>query len=99
MAKKQTKTTYNIPVHPGSVLQLAIDELGITQSAMANHLGLKQSYVNEICRGRRGISAEMAVKLGRALEQDPHFWLNLQNAWELSQIDFEKFEGIDPIAA
>jgi len=42
--------------------------------------------INEICRGKRGISAEMAMKLSKALGGGPQFWLNLQNNWEISQI-------------
>jgi addiction module HigA family antidote len=55
--------------------------------------------VNEICRGKRGISAEMAVKLSKALGGSPQFWLNLQNNWELSQLNYSHFKNIDPIAA
>jgi plasmid maintenance system antidote protein VapI len=49
---------------------------------------------NEICRGKRGISAEMAVKLSKALGGSPQFWLNLQNNWELSQLNYSNFKNI-----
>jgi addiction module HigA family antidote len=55
--------------------------------------------VNEICRGKRGISAEMAVKLSLALGASPQFWLNLQKNWELSQVDRKAIRRIKPIAA
>jgi antitoxin HigA-1 len=42
--------------------------------------------INEICREKRGISAEMAWKLSQSLGAGPNFWLNLQNNWELSQV-------------
>ena len=42
----------------------------------------KHSKINEICRGKRGISAEMAVKLGKAFSQTPDLWMGLQNEWE-----------------
>ncbi|MCL4146655.1 UNVERIFIED_CONTAM: hypothetical protein GTU68_037901, partial [Idotea baltica] len=54
---------------------------------LAEHLGVMPKTVNEICRGKRGISAEMSMKLGKALGGSPQFWLNLQNNWELSQLD------------
>ena len=87
------------PVHPGAVLQDELEEIGLTQTALAKHIGVLPKTVNEICRGKRGISAEMAVKLSKALGGSPQFWLNLQNNWELSQLDEAVFEAITPIAA
>lgn len=87
------------PVHPGEVLQDELEEIGLTQTALAKHIGVLPKTVNEICRGKRGITAEMAMKLSRALGGSPQFWLNLQNNWELSQLDETAFEGIEPIAA
>lgn len=86
-------------VHPGEVLQDELEELEVTQSALANHIGVLPKTINEICRGKRGISAEMAVKLGRSLGGSPQFWLNLQNNWELSQLDINSYDDIDPLAA
>lgn len=87
------------PVHPGEVLQDEIEEIGLTQTALANHIGVLPKTVNEICRGKRGISAEMAMKLSKALGGSPQFWLNLQNNWELSRMDETDFEDIELIAA
>ena len=86
------------PVHPGEVLKDELEEIGITQSALAKHVGVLPKTINEICRGKRGISAEMAVKLSKALGGSPQFWLNLQSNWELSQIDETEFD-IRPVAA
>lgn len=94
-----SKDYHVTPVHPGEVLQDELDELGLTQSALAEHLGVLPKTINEICRGKRGISAEMSMKLGRALGASPQFWLNLQNNWELSQLDESDYEDIDPVAA
>ena len=87
------------PVHPGEVLKDELDELGLTQSALAKHVGVLPKTINEICRGKRGISAEMAMKLSKALGGSPQFWLNLQNNWEISQLDESVFEGIEHVAA
>ena len=87
------------PVHPGEVLQDELEEIGLTQTALAKHIGVLPKTVNEICRGKRGISAEMAMKLSKALGGSPHFWLNLQNNWELSQLDESDFENIETVAA
>ena len=69
------------------MLKDELDEVGLTQSALAKHIRVLPKTINEICRGKRGISAEMAMKLSKALGGSPQFWLNLQNNWEISQID------------
>ena len=91
--------THYTPVHPGEVLKDELDEINLTQSALAKHIGVLPKTINEICRGKRGISAEMAMKLSKALGGSPQFWLNLQNNWEISQLDESVFEDIEPVAA
>jgi len=87
------------PVHPGKVLQDELDELAISQTALAEHIGVLAKTVNEICRGKRGISAEMAMKLSQALGASPQFWLNLQNNWELSLVRKSNFRLISTAVA
>lgn len=94
------KSNVHIPhIHPGLVLKDELEEIGISQSALAEHIGVLPKTINEICRGKRGISAEMAWKLSRALGASPNFWLNLQNNWELSEVSRERFEKLSKIAA
>jgi addiction module HigA family antidote len=81
------------------VLKDELDEVGLTQSALAKHIGVLPKTINEICRGKRGISAEMAMKLSKALGGGPQFWLNLQNNWAISQIDETDYEDIKQVAA
>ena len=87
------------PIHPGEVLQDELNELGLTQTALAKHIRVLAKTVNEICRGKRGISVEMAVKLSKALGGSPQFWLNLQDNWELSQLRESDFKHIRSLAA
>lgn len=96
MAKKKM---YFTPVHPGMVLQDELNELNISQTILADHIGVLPKTINEICRGKRGISAEMAMKLSQALGATPQFWLNLQNNWELSQVKSSTIKSIEKIAA
>lgn len=91
--------THTIAVHPGAVLIDELEERGITQTALAQHICVLSKTVNEICRGKRGISAEMAVKLSLALGASPEFWMNLQKNWELSQVDRKAVGRIRPFAA
>ena len=95
----QCREPHFTPVHPGEVLRDELEELGLTQTALAKHIGVLPKTVNEICRGKRGISAEMAMKLSKSLGGSPQFWLNLQNSWELSYFDATDFEDIQLIAA
>lgn len=100
MPYKTMSKEVNIPrVHPGYVLKDELEEIGITQSALAEHIGVLPKTINEICRGKRGISAEMAWKLSRALGASPNFWMNLQNNWELSEVNVSSFKRLTKIAA
>ena len=92
-------TQHITPVHPGEVLKDELEEIGLSQSALAEHIDVLPKTINEICRGKRGISAEMAIKLAKALGASPQFWLNLQNNWELSQFDESNYKNIGRIAA
>ena len=78
--------SHRIAVHPGAILKDELEERGISQSALAVHIGVLPRSINEVCRGKRGISAELAVKLSMALGASPAFWINLQKNWELSRV-------------
>jgi addiction module HigA family antidote len=61
-----------------------LQPLGITQFALAGHIGVPVQRVNEIIRARRGVSPETAWLLGQALGTTPEFWVNLQAAHDLA---------------
>mgnify|MGYP000866696876 FL=1 len=86
-----------IAVHPGEILQELLDQNQITQSLVAERLGMTQPKISDICRGKRGVTPDMAMRLGRLFGQNPRFWLNLQENWELSQLDEALYSGIEPI--
>jgi addiction module HigA family antidote len=94
MIKMHTTT-----VHPSRVLDDELEERGLSQAQLARHLHILPKTINEICRGKRGISAEMAMMLSRALGASPGFWLNLQKNWELGRIDATPMRKIERIAA
>lgn len=91
--------SYTTPIHPGMILQDELEEIGVSQSALAAHIGVLPKTINEICNGKRGISAPMAWKLSKAIGASPQFWMNLQNNWELSQVDKDAFSYVAKIAA
>ena len=74
-----------IPAHPGKILKEEfLDELGITQVDFAAHIKVPVQRVNEIVRGKRGVTSETAWLLAQALDTTPEFWLNLQAAYDLA---------------
>ena len=86
-----------IAIHPGEILQEILEENQLSQSALATYLQMSQSKINEICRGKRGITPDMAMRFGKVFEQSPLFWMNLQKNWELSQLDESNYQDIQPI--
>jgi addiction module HigA family antidote len=72
-------------VHPGLIVKDNIDALGITIDAFAEHIGVSRQTVHAIISGRSSVTAEMAVRLGRAFNTSARLWLNLQgnhDVWE-----------------
>ena len=74
-----------IPTHPGQILiEEFLEPLKMTQVALARHLDIPIQRVNEIIRGKRGISPETAWLLSQAFGTTPQFWLNLQMNYDLA---------------
>lgn len=72
------------PIHPGEVLmEDFIEGFGITQNKLAVAIGVPPRRINEIVHGKRAITADTALRLGRYFGMDPQFWLNLQTRYEL----------------
>jgi antitoxin HigA-1 len=76
---------HRTPTHPGEILlEEFLSPLGLTPVALADHLGVSVQRINELVRGKRGITPETAWLLALALDTTPEFWLNLQAADDLS---------------
>jgi addiction module HigA family antidote len=74
-----------VTTHPGEILKYEfLDPAGLTQVAFAQHIGVPLQRVNEIIRGKRGITPETAWLFSQALGTSPQFWMNLQNAYDLT---------------
>ena len=72
------------PTSPGEILKEEfLGPLGMTQKALADHLGCDVKVINRIVNGRSSVTAEMALKLGSAFRTTPDFWLNAQKAVDL----------------
>ena len=74
-----------VPTHPGEVLREEfLVPLGQTQVALAAHIGVPVQRINELVRGKRGVTPETAWLLSQALDTTPEFWLNLQACHDLA---------------
>jgi addiction module HigA family antidote len=72
------------PTHPGKILQKEfLDPIGLTQTALAKHLGWSQAKVNKIIAEKRGISTETALSLADIFGTSAEMWLNLQSNYDL----------------
>ena len=71
------------PIHPGEHLAEIIEELGITQYRLAKTIGVPQIRIHDIVHCRRSITADTALRIGRALGMTPDYWLNLQRMYDL----------------
>jgi addiction module HigA family antidote len=91
------------PTHPGEVLMSDfIEGFGITQHRLAVAIGVPPRRINEIVHGKRGITADTAVRLARFFATSPEFWMNLQTHYELvvqQRALGDVVEGIIPISA
>lgn len=72
------------PIHPGEVLmEEFIKGFGITQHKLSVAIGVPPRRINEIVHGKRRITADTALRLGRYFAMDPQFWINLQSHYDL----------------
>ena len=71
------------PIHPGEHLAEFLEELGVSQYRLAKAIGAPPIRINDIVHCRRSITADTALKIGRALGTTPEFWLNLQRMYDL----------------
>lgn len=75
------------PIHPGEILlQDFLEPMGISQYRLAKDIHVPLRRINEIALGRRGVSADTALRLGRYFNTTPQFWLNLQSKFELDTV-------------
>lgn len=91
------------PIHPGEVLlEDFINGFGITQNKLAVAIGVPPRRINEIVHGKRRITADTALRLGRYFGMESQFWMNLQARYDLDVAADEsagQIESIQPLQA
>ena len=78
------KTKRLPPIHPGEILMGEfLAPMGISQYRLAKDISVPPRRINEIVHGKRAITADTALRLGRFFDMSPQFWLNLQSRYDL----------------
>lgn len=83
------------PVHPGEILREEyLEPMEMSAAALARALGVSAPTVNDVVLERRGISADMALRLAAAFDTTPDYWVGLQATYELRMAETSKGESI-----
>lgn len=84
------------PIHPGEILlEDFMKPLGLTQYALAKAISVPPRRINEIVHGKRAITADTALRLGRYFQVDAQSWLNLQSHHDLEKAALDLAERLD----
>ena len=70
-------------IHPGEYLSETLGELNISQAEFARAIGVSPMRISHVIKGARPVTAELALLFGRAFDQSPQYWLNLQATYDL----------------
>ncbi len=85
------------PIHPGEVLKDELEELGLSAEALSREIHVPANRISQIVAGRRGITADTALRLGHWFGMSAEFWLNLQKSYELRLAAQEVGEEIEKL--
>ena len=101
MSVPNTRQMKRRPTHPGEMLITDfMPDYGLTVAGLAGAVGVSRQSINELLRGRRAVSPEMALRLSRLFGNSPEFWLNAQRAvdlWDAAQAIQEDVARIKPL--
>ena len=79
------------PIHPGEMLlEEFLRPAGASQRQLAAKLGWTAAKLNELVKGRRGVTADSALDLAKALGTSPELWMNLQMTWDLRRAEMRR---------
>jgi antitoxin HigA-1 len=101
MSIPNTRQLTRRPTHPGEMLREDfLPDYGLTVVGLAAALGVSRQSINELLRGRRSVSPEMALRLSRLFGNSAEFWLNAQRAvalWDAAQAIKDDISRITPL--
>jgi addiction module HigA family antidote len=70
-------------IHPGELLEEILHDRGMSQAAFAKAIGVSPMRISHVVRGERPVTADLALRFGRAFGQTPQMWLNMQDDYDL----------------
>jgi len=89
------KTRYLAPIHPGEALKSVLDDAQLSANAVALALRIPANRLTEIINGKRSISADTAMRLGRYFGTSAQMWMNMQSQYDLEVAEQAMAEKID----
>jgi len=88
-------------IHPGEFLGEMLEEMGISQAEFARAIAVSSMRISHVIKGARPVTAELALLFGRAFDQSPQYWLNLQASYDLKNAEAAigvRLEGVHSFA-
>jgi addiction module HigA family antidote len=89
------------PIHPGVFLKEILDELGISQNAFAQAIGVSPMRISHVIKGARPVTAELALLFGKVFNQTPTYWMNLQTSYDLKTAEkalAKRMQQVQPLS-
>ena len=74
-------------VHPGIYLKELLEELGLSQYRLAQEIKVPAMRISHVVRGKRALTAELALRLGHYFGKSPRYWLNLQSRYDMDIVE------------
>lgn len=84
-------------IHPGEYLGETLGELNISQAEFARAIGVSPMRISHVIKGARPVTVELALLFGRAFDQSPQYWLNLQAAYDLKMAEASLGKLLDDV--
>ncbi len=83
------------PVHPGVYIKELLEDLGLSQYRLAKDISVPAMRISYLVLGKRPITAELALRLGRYFKQSPRYWLNLQSQYDMDVAEDKLGQQVD----
>ena len=83
-----------VSAHPGRFLRRELEARGLSGSRLALDIGVPSGRISDILNGRRSITADTAVRLGRYFGNSPQFWLDLQSQYDIARVEATRGDEI-----
>jgi len=88
-------------IHPGEYLKEILEELHLSQNALALSIGVSAMRISHVVHGKRPVTAELAILFGKAFGQTPQYWMNLQASYDLKVTEkalARRIKQVQPVA-